>query len=74
MDEESGEVWESCTIITTTPNAVMAQRHNRMPVILDEDAIAAWLEPDQDPAILQALLHSWRRVPTTGSPPTRGPR
>jgi putative SOS response-associated peptidase YedK len=36
---------ETCTIITTQPNALMAQIHNRMPVILPPDAYAAWLEP-----------------------------
>jgi putative SOS response-associated peptidase YedK len=55
-NRESGEVVESCTIITTTPNAVMEPLHNRMPVILDEGVIAAWLEPDQDTAILHSLL------------------
>jgi putative SOS response-associated peptidase YedK len=55
-NRESGEVVESCTIITTTPNAVMEPLHNRMPVILDDGAIDAWLEPDQDTAILHSLL------------------
>jgi putative SOS response-associated peptidase YedK len=37
----------SCTIVTTTPNAVVAPVHNRMPAILpDADAEAAWLRPD----------------------------
>jgi putative SOS response-associated peptidase YedK len=33
-DDESGEVIESCTIITTTPNELVAPVHDRMPVIL----------------------------------------
>jgi putative SOS response-associated peptidase YedK len=37
----------SCTIVTTTPNEVVAPVHNRMPAILpDADAEAAWLRPD----------------------------
>ena len=34
----------SCTIITTTPNELMAGIHNRMPVILSRDAECAWLD------------------------------
>ena len=47
----------SCTVITTTPNAVMASLHDRMPVILDGDDIDLWLDPTvRDPATLQLLL------------------
>jgi putative SOS response-associated peptidase YedK len=35
----------SCTIITTTPNELMAGLHNRMPVILRPDDYAQWLDP-----------------------------
>jgi putative SOS response-associated peptidase YedK len=38
-------------ILTTEPNAVAARVHNRMPVILRQDAVTAWLEspePDAD--------------------------
>jgi putative SOS response-associated peptidase YedK len=39
-----GELVESATILTTTPNAVVARLHDRMPVILPgPDAEAAWL-------------------------------
>jgi putative SOS response-associated peptidase YedK len=44
-DEETGEILESCTIITTTPNELVAPAHDRMPVILPSDAEAAWLDP-----------------------------
>ena len=39
-----GEQVASCTIITTTPNAVMEPVHNRMPVILPRDAESEWLD------------------------------
>jgi putative SOS response-associated peptidase YedK len=55
-DRDSGEILDTCTIITTKPNAVMEKLHNRMPVVLDDGAIDAWLEPDQDTAVLQSLL------------------
>lgn len=52
-----GEVIRSCTIITTSTNAVIRPVHDRMPVILPEDAEGAWLNPKiQDPAILLPLL------------------
>ena len=47
----------SCTIITCPPNAVLAEIHHRMPVILPADAYAAWLAPDdQSSEVLQPLL------------------
>jgi putative SOS response-associated peptidase YedK len=39
-------VWvETCSILTTTPNAVTAAVHDRMPVILDPDGYDLWLDP-----------------------------
>lgn len=47
----------SCTIITTTPNALLANIHNRMPVILPPAAYELWLEPgERSPAQLDGLL------------------
>jgi len=39
-----GEPLESFTIITTTPNGVVGEVHDRMPVILSPEDGAAWLE------------------------------
>ena len=47
-DRGTGEVVTSCTIVTTEPNDLMAELHNRMPVILDPADHDAWLDP-QDP-------------------------
>lgn len=56
-DKASGETVRSCTIITTTPNDTMAQIHDRMPVILEEDAWGRWLGEDPSGADeLQAML------------------
>jgi len=51
-----GEVLESCTIITTAANALVAPLHQRMPAILEREAMDAWLDHRQHPADLLALL------------------
>ena len=40
-----GVMIESCTILTTTPNALLSDIHDRMPVILSPDAYDLWLDP-----------------------------
>lgn len=51
------ETVHSCTIITTTPNAVMEPIHNRMPVILPREKEATWLDPSRsDYGTLRELL------------------
>jgi len=50
-----GEVLYSCTLITTEPNELLSQYHNRMPVILDKDQRWQWLE-DTSMDDLNALL------------------
>jgi putative SOS response-associated peptidase YedK len=46
----------SCSIITTTPNELLATIHDRMPVILAPDDYDRWLREDARPAELQELL------------------
>lgn len=47
----------SCAIVTTKPNETMTPLHDRMPVILHDDAVAMWLDPSfTDPRQLQPLL------------------
>lgn len=46
----------SCTILTTTPNEAVAALHDRMPVILEPEAEALWLDPATGTAQLQDLL------------------
>jgi putative SOS response-associated peptidase YedK len=43
------ETWndiESCTIITTEANELMAPIHDRMPVVLGDNDYATWLDPE----------------------------
>jgi putative SOS response-associated peptidase YedK len=43
-----GSELQSCTVITTEPNELMANLHNRMPVILATDNYAEWLGQGKD--------------------------
>jgi putative SOS response-associated peptidase YedK len=53
----SKETVRSFTIITTTPNELCADLHNRMPVILVRDAWSTWLgETPAEPDQLKSLL------------------
>ena len=45
---EEDENIRSCAIITTAPNELAAEIHNRMPVILDPEDYDLWLDPDFD--------------------------
>ncbi len=49
-----GQTIHSFCIVTTDANRALAPIHHRMPVILDPDDYAAWLDPKYDRA--QALL------------------
>lgn len=51
-----GAVLESCTIITTGANALVAPLHNRMPAILERAEFAAWFSHHQHTRDLLALL------------------
>lgn len=54
---DTGEAKESCAIITTECNALMQPIHDRMPVILSQDAWDTWLDPDlRRDEILLSLL------------------
>jgi putative SOS response-associated peptidase YedK len=55
--DASGKPVETCSILTTTPNAVTAPVHDRMPVILEPDAYDLWLDPGmKDVAAASELL------------------
>src|SRR5262249_9809056 len=54
--DPEGKPVHSCTIITTEPNELTSQVHNRMPVILDQADYGQWLDRDADPTELLSLL------------------
>ena len=54
---EGDDALESCTIVTTEANDLMASLHDRMPVILAAENYDLWLDPRQhDRDRLEALL------------------
>ncbi len=56
-DPATEQVRRTFTIVTTSPNDAMAGLHDRMPVIVPEDAWGRWLEPEPaDLGELQGLL------------------
>jgi putative SOS response-associated peptidase YedK len=53
----AGERVRSFAIVTTAPNALVAELHDRMPVILGQENWPAWLgETPANPGQLKALL------------------
>ena len=54
-----GGLLETCTILTTTPNALMEPIHNRMPVIVEPLDYNAWLAPDTPADELHHLLRPY---------------
>jgi putative SOS response-associated peptidase YedK len=52
---DAGEL-HSYTIITGPPNPLVAPIHDRMPVVLDRRAWAAWLDPETAPHAARELL------------------
>lgn len=53
----SNETTRSFTIVTTTPNALCGELHNRMPAILPSSTWPAWLgEEPAEPNELKSLL------------------
>jgi putative SOS response-associated peptidase YedK len=57
---EDGEVLRTCTIITLSPNMVLADIHNRMPAILRRDSEDSWLDSNlKDTATLLKMLEPY---------------
>jgi putative SOS response-associated peptidase YedK len=56
-DPKSGDEIQSCTILTCGPNDVMAELHDRMPVILGDNDWPKWLgeEPAREEELLALL-------------------
>jgi putative SOS response-associated peptidase YedK len=64
------ETWhgqDTCTILTTTANQLVASLHDRMPVILDPEDYSRWLDSSTQAEELQTLLkpYSEEKLKTT---------
>ena len=49
IEEARGLRYPVFTVLTKEPGEILSKIHNRMPVILPEDAIGDWIKPDADP-------------------------
>ena len=58
--DPDGSALQTCTILTTTPNELMAPIHNRMPVIVEPEDFDLWLNPEPNP---EQGLHLLRPYP-----------
>jgi putative SOS response-associated peptidase YedK len=57
LDKQTGELLETCTIITTEANEILKAVHDRMPVILMAESYDEWLDTKvKDTNRLQELL------------------
>jgi putative SOS response-associated peptidase YedK len=53
---DGGEPVETYAMITTTPNEMMSEIHDRMPVVIDPKDVALWLSPTTEPEALADLM------------------
>jgi len=77
-----GDVVESCTMLTTAANRLVAPLHDRMPVVLSRDEYRTWLErTTTDPTGLKKmfqpypadLMEMWAVSPLVNSVANGGP-
>ena len=69
---DTDEVRRTFTIVTTTPNAVVAALHNRMPVIVPDGAWGRWLDPrPTELGELRALLEPSDEIALEMAPASR---
>lgn len=56
-----GSELESCCVLTTAPNALMARLHDRMPVVVPDGLEQAWMASADGPTLraLEPLMAGW---------------
>ncbi len=64
-NESTGEVVVSCSILTTDAAGALAEVHQRMPVVLDGDAIDLWLDPKSKALELKSLFRPYTKLVIT---------
>jgi putative SOS response-associated peptidase YedK len=65
------EPLETFTILTTTANQRLSPIHQRMPVVLDSDAIRVWLNPESADDDLSAAVAASQGTPFDAVPVSR---
>jgi putative SOS response-associated peptidase YedK len=65
-----GTIIDSCTILTTQPNSLVSDLHNRMPVIVPQDRYELWVDPKNDFEAIRDILKPYdaglmRRYPVS---------
>jgi putative SOS response-associated peptidase YedK len=60
LGEDGGEL-ESCVVLTTAPNDLLARVHDRMPVVIPDGLEEAWLASVDGPGLraLEPLMAPW---------------
>jgi putative SOS response-associated peptidase YedK len=71
----AGETLNSCTMIITEPNTMVAEVHDRMPVVLEPNQFTPWLKNEAGLEILapaaEGVLQPWlvsKRVNSSKAP------
>ncbi|WP_280952992.1 SOS response-associated peptidase family protein [Rhizobium sp. L9] len=76
--DENGISIRNFAIVTCEPNEMMAEIHDRMPVILHREDYERWLSPEPDPndqmrPLPAELMTMWKIGRGVGSPTNDGP-
>ncbi|MEM8899497.1 MAG: SOS response-associated peptidase [Bacteroidota bacterium] len=66
--DPEGKWLETFSVITTSPNPLMAPIHNRMPVILPEHLVEDWMDPSMEVELLLKLLVPYDEALMTARP------
>lgn len=56
-DENSGPLVTSMSVVTTPPGRYMRKFHDRSPLVLENEAALAWLQPGLNELEIKAFLH-----------------
>jgi putative SOS response-associated peptidase YedK len=59
LKNPTGEVIKSCTILTTVANSLVAEIHDRMPVVLAPDKYSVWLNEESPLETVLAMLQPY---------------
>ncbi|MCP4417290.1 MAG: SOS response-associated peptidase [Chloroflexi bacterium] len=66
--DSEGSALQTCTILTTRPNELMAPIHKRMPVIVEPEDFDLWLHPEPNPEQGLHLLRPYPALKMTAYP------